>query len=223
MITTRGPDGANKIYTKPGPLFLDTYPGSWSPRPSWPPSTSPCRWWRGGRTCWRSAGTSCFQPSRPPAASGCLHRSCFSEYPQGQMLLLDVCTLHRSSSSELNAHIPPLRSPDCLIDAGWSALQCESFSPQALNFAFVPQQFRVIYIATCRYDKLFLSLFSWFSMTSFSRGKDDTWCKPAHFCSLSFLWFLMKCPPQFALGEHSVHHQEGFRHGGKVASRHLYG
>ena len=65
--------------------------------------------------------------------------------------------------------------------------------------------------------------FSWFSMTSFSRGKDETLCKPAHFCSLSFLWFLMKCPPQFALGEHSVHHQEGFRHGGKVASRHLYG
>ena len=98
-------------------------------------------------------------PTRSNVAFGCLH----------------------TAQVFLNAHIPPLRSPDCLIDASWSALQCESFSPQALNFAFVPQQFRVIYIATCRYDKLFLSLFSWFSMTSFSRGKDETWCKPAHF------------------------------------------
>ena len=49
--------------------------GSWSPRPSWPPSMSPCPWWRGGRTSWRSARTSWSQPSRPPAASGCLPRS----------------------------------------------------------------------------------------------------------------------------------------------------
>ena len=33
--------------------------------------------------------------------------------------------------------------------------QCERFPIQALNFTFVPQQFRVIYIATCRCAETF--------------------------------------------------------------------
>ena len=99
--------------------------GSWSPRPSWPPSMSPCPWWRGGRTSWRSARTSWSQPSRPPAASGCLPRSS------------EKIRLVAWSSETFPIQIR-------LVD--WSS---ETF--QAVNFTFVPQQFRVIYIATCRW------------------------------------------------------------------------
>ena len=89
--------------------------GFWSRRPSWPPSMSRCRWWRGRRTCWRSARTSWWPPSRPPAASGCPLRSTIN-----LMLVSDSIPTRRSTSS---------LSPN---SSGWSTLLPAGFRPDSV-------------------------------------------------------------------------------------------
>ena len=142
--------------------------GSWSPLPSWPPSMSPCPWWRGGRTSWRSARTSWSQPSRPPAASGCQPRS--SEkirlvhwFIEKSDWLIGQVKLSRRSTSPL--------SPS---SSGWSIL------PPAGEL----------------FHQLFLVCSGWTPLKNLLKIITN---------------------PQFALGEHPLHHQERGSWGGEVA------
>ena len=113
-----------------------------SPHPSWPPSTSPCHWWRGGRTCWRSARTSWSPPSKHPAASGCLPRSsaeCTLSFWDFQIGWASVWTFSHPGAQ---LHIcPPAVQGDlyCHLQVRWNFIWSTKFSllmkPPSSQFA----------------------------------------------------------------------------------------